>query len=68
MAGRVQSEGQSLLSPYGNAQLDLMVDMQGNITVTGGDLFSTLADEQSHLTFSQLGVRDTSDGLVGNVG
>ncbi len=45
-----------------------MVDMQGNITVTGGDLFSTLADEQSHLTFSQLGVRDTSDGLVGNVG
>lgn len=68
VASRVQSEGQSLLSPYGNAQLDLMVDMQGNFTGTGGDLFSTLADEQSHLTFSQLGVRDTSDGLVGNVG
>ncbi|WP_371240684.1 YchO/YchP family invasin [Pantoea sp. KPR_PJ] len=68
VASRVQSEGQSLLSPWGNAQLDLMVDMQGNFTGTGGDLFSTLADEQSHLTFSQLGIRDTSDGLVGNVG
>lgn len=68
VASRVQSEGQSLLSPYGNAQLDLMVDMQGNFTGTGGDLFSALADEQRYLTFSQVGVRDTLDGLVGNAG
>ena len=53
VANRVESEGQSLLSPYGNAQLDLMVDMQGSFTGTGGDLFTALADERSHLTFSQ---------------
>ncbi|MCZ4058601.1 YchO/YchP family invasin [Pantoea sp. LMR881] len=68
VADRVESEGQSLLSPYGTAQLDLMVDMDGNFTGSGGDLFSALADEQRYLTFSQVGLRDTSDGLVGNVG
>ena len=68
VANRVESEGQSLLSPYGTAQLDLMVDMNGNFTGTGGDLFSALADENSMLTFSQLGVHDTGDGLVGNAG
>jgi len=68
VANRVESEGKSLLSPYGNAQLDLMVDMQGSFTGTGGDLFTALADERSHLTFSQVGLRDTSDGLVGNLG
>lgn len=68
VADRVESEGQSLLSPYGTAQLDLMVDMNGNFTGTGGDLFSALADENSMLTFSQLGVHDTDDGVVGNAG
>ena len=68
VAGRVESEGESLLAPYGSAQLDLMVDMQGSFTGTGGDLFSALADEQSHLTFSQLGLHDTQDGLVANAG
>ena len=68
VADRVESEGQSLLSPYGTAQLDLMVDMNGNFTGTGGDLFSALADENSLLTFSQLGIHDTGDGLVGNAG
>ncbi|MEL7695334.1 MULTISPECIES: YchO/YchP family invasin [Pantoea] len=68
VANRVESEGQSLLSPYGTAQLDLMVDMNGNFTGTGGDLFSALADENSMLTFSQLGLHDTGDGMVGNAG
>ncbi|OXM26199.1 invasin [Pantoea sp. AV62] len=68
VANRVESEGQSLLSPYGTAQLDLMVDMNGNFTGTGGDLFSALADENSMLTFSQLGLHDTGDGVVGNAG
>lgn len=68
VADRVESEGQSLLSPYGTAQLDLKVDMNGNFTGTGGDLFSALADENSRLTFSQLGLHDTGDGLVGNAG
>jgi len=68
VAERVESEGQSLLSPYGTAQLDLKVDMDGNFTGTGGDLFSALADENSLLTFSQLGLHETDDGLVGNAG
>lgn len=68
VANRVESEGQSLLSPYGTAQLDLMVDMNGNFAGTGGDLFSALADENSILTFSQLGLHDTGDGVVGNAG
>lgn len=68
VADRVENEGQSLLSPYGNATLDLMVDMDGNFTGTGGDLFSALADENSYLTFSQVGLHDTSDGLIGNAG
>ncbi|MCQ5470219.1 YchO/YchP family invasin [Pantoea brenneri] len=68
VANRVESEGQSLLSPYGTAQLDLMVDMNGNFTGTGGDLFSALADENSIFTFSQLGLHDTGDGVVGNAG
>ncbi|MBE5251460.1 YchO/YchP family invasin [Mixta mediterraneensis] len=68
VAERVENKGQSLLSPYGNASLDLMVDMDGNFTGTGGDLFSTLADERNSLTFSQVGLHDTSDGLVGNAG
>lgn len=68
VANRVESEGQSLLSPYGTAQLDLMVDMNGNFTGTGGDLFSALAVENSMLTFSQLGLHDTGDGVVGNAG
>jgi len=68
VAERVENEGQSLLSPYGTAQLDLKVDMEGNFTGTGGDLFSALADEESLLTFSQLGLHDTSNGLVGSAG
>lgn len=68
VAERVENEGQSLLSPYGTAQLDLNVDMEGNFTGTGGDLFSALADEESLLTFSQLGLHDTSNGLVGSAG
>lgn len=68
LAERVESEGQSLLSPYGNAQLDLLVDSHGNFSGTGGDLFSALADRDSHLTFSQLGLHDTGEGLVGNAG
>lgn len=68
VADRVEGEGQSLLSPYGNAQLDLKVDMNGNFNGTGGDLFSALADENSLLTFSQLGLHDTDEGLIGNAG
>ncbi len=66
VATRVETEGQSLLSPYGNAEFDLKVDMDGNFDGTGGNLFSPLADENRYLTFSQLGLHDTVEGVVGN--
>ncbi|MCU7365074.1 YchO/YchP family invasin [Pantoea stewartii] len=68
VATRVETEGQSLLSPYGNAEFDLKVDMDGNFDGTGGNLFSPLADENRYLTFSQLGLHDTVEGVVGNAG
>lgn len=68
VATRVESEGQSLLSPYGNAEFNLNVDMAGNFDGTSGNLFSPLADENRYLTFSQLGLHDSVEGVVGNAG
>lgn len=68
VAERVQSEGQSMLSPYGTAQIDLNVDMDGNFTGSGAELLTPWADRQRYLTFSQLGFHQTDDGLVANAG
>lgn len=68
VASRVESEGQSLLSPYGNAQIDLNVDMDGNFTGSGASLLTPWADRYQYLTFTQLGFHQTSDGMVGNAG
>ncbi|MEJ1267977.1 inverse autotransporter beta domain-containing protein [Pantoea ananatis] len=42
--------------------------MAGNFDGTGGNLFSPLADENRYLTFSQLGLHDSVEGVVGNAG
>ncbi|WP_352410129.1 YchO/YchP family invasin [Mixta sp. BE291] len=65
---RLVDEGQSLLSPYGMAQLSLQVDMEGNFIGSGGQLLTPWQDNYQYLTFSQLGVTQTDEGLVGNVG
>ncbi|MGD8204498.1 YchO/YchP family invasin [Pantoea sp. FN0305] len=68
VTGRLVDEGQSLLSPYGTAQLSLQVDMEGNFNGSGGQLLTPWQDNYHYLTFSQLGVTQTSDGLVGSAG
>lgn len=68
VADRLVNEGQSLLSPYGTAQLSLQVDMDGNFNGSGGQLLTPWQDNYQYLTFSQLGVTQTDDGLVGNAG
>jgi hypothetical protein len=68
LADRLVNEGQSLLSPYGTAQLALQVDMEGNFNGSGGQLLTPWQDNYQYLTFSQLGVTQTHDGLVGNAG
>lgn len=68
VADRLIDEGQSLLSPYGTAQLALQVDMDGNFVGSGGQLLTPWQDNYQYLTFSQLGVTQTDDGLVGNAG
>lgn len=68
IASRVQDSGQSLLSPYGQAQIELMVDRQGSFTGSGVSLFTPQAETPRVLTYSQLGIQDTSEGAVGNVG
>ena len=68
VAERVASEGQSMLSPYGTAQIDLNVDMDGNFTGSGAELLTPWADRPRYLTFSQLGFHQTDDGLVANAG
>ncbi|GLR09519.1 YchO/YchP family invasin [Mixta theicola] len=65
---RLVNEGQSLLSPYGTAQLSLQVDMEGNFIGSGGQLLTPWQDNYQYLTFSQLGVTQTDEGLVGNAG
>lgn len=65
---RLVDEGQSLLSPYGMAQLSLQVDMEGNFIGSGGQLLTPWQDNYQYLTFSQLGVTQTDEGLVGNAG
>lgn len=68
VAQRVSSEGESLLSPYGNAQIDFAVDMNGNFAGSGAELLTPWADRNRYLTFSQVGFHQTDDGLVGNAG
>lgn len=65
---RLVDEGQSLLSPYGTAQLSLQVDMEGNFIGSGGQLLTPWQDNYQYLNFSQLGVTQTDDGLMGNAG
>ena len=68
VGSRVVDEGQSLLSPYGNAQIDFNVNMEGNFSGSGASLLTPWADHYQYLTFSQVGFRQTDSGLIGNFG
>ncbi|KAB8307444.1 YchO/YchP family invasin [Erwinia endophytica] len=67
-ARRVESEGKDLLSPYGYANLSLMVDNHGNFDGTSAQLLTPWQDNGRYLTFSQIGILHSDYGLVGNAG
>ncbi|WP_414146937.1 YchO/YchP family invasin [Erwinia sp. BNK-24-b] len=67
-AKRVEDEGQSLLSPYGKANIALAVDSNGNFTGSSAQLITPWQDKYQYLTFSQLGVQQSDDGIVGSAG
>ncbi len=68
LATRVTSEAESLLSPYGNADVALKVDQEGEFTGSSGSLFTPWQDTDHFLTWSQVGVSQLNQGLVGNLG
>ncbi|WP_409520040.1 inverse autotransporter beta domain-containing protein, partial [Pantoea sp.] len=65
---RVEDEGQALLSPYGTAQLDLNVDINGNFNGSGGELLTPWSDNYRYLTFSEVGLHQSDEGLLGSAG
>lgn len=68
VAERVADRGQSLLSPYGTANLSLQVDMEGSLNGSSAQLLTPWQDKYQYLTFTQLGVSQTDDHTVGNAG
>lgn len=68
VASRVENEGKSILSPYGNAELSLQVDMQGNLSGSKAQLFTRWAEKYNYLTFTQVGLTQQDDRLLANIG
>ncbi|HBX2117971.1 YchO/YchP family invasin [Klebsiella aerogenes] len=56
------------LSPWGNANIDLLVDKEGNFTGSKGSWFVPLQDNERYLTWNQYSVTRRENDLVGNVG
>lgn len=59
---------ESWLSPWGNTDFQLLVDEKGKLTGSHGSWFVPLADNSRYLTWSQLGLTQRDEGLVGNLG
>ncbi len=68
VSSSITSEAESLLSPWGNATVDLLVDEEGNFNGSSGSLFTPWQDNNRYLTWSQVGVSQQNQGLVGNAG
>ncbi|BDH45621.1 YchO family inverse autotransporter domain-containing protein [Salmonella enterica subsp. enterica serovar Choleraesuis] len=66
--GRVTSEAEDLLSPLGNAALDLKVNNEGHFIGSSGSLLTPWHDTQRLLTYSELGFAVSDSGTVGNLG
>ncbi|WP_227317197.1 YchO/YchP family invasin [Cedecea davisae] len=68
LADKVTDEAQSLLSPWGKASFNLLVDEHGSWAGSRGALFTPWQDNNRYLTWSQLGFSQQKSGTVGNVG
>lgn len=65
---KVTDEAETLLSPWGKANVNLLVDDHGNWNGSGGSLFTPWVDNTQYLTWSQLGFTRKEDGITGNIG
>lgn len=68
LASHITSGAKSLLSPLGKADVALQMDQEGNFNGSRGSLFTPLLDNEKVLTWSQVGVSQRTQGLVGNIG
>lgn len=66
--GQMNQQLESWLSPWGNTNIQLLVDGQGKMTGSHGSWFVPLQDNTHYLTWSQFGLTQQDDGLVGNLG
>ncbi|MEW7315241.1 YchO/YchP family invasin [Buttiauxella gaviniae] len=68
LADKVTSQAESLLSPWGKASVNLLVDEHGNWNGSGASLFTPWEDNNRYLTWSQVGFTQQDSGAVGNLG
>ncbi|MBJ3815523.1 YchO/YchP family invasin [Shimwellia pseudoproteus] len=65
---QVLSQTSDLLSPWGNATLNLAVNDDGKFTGSNAAFFAPLVDDNRYLTWSQLGISQQDRGSVANWG
>lgn len=65
---QVNQQIESWLQPWGNASVDLLVDQEGNFTGSHGSWFIPWQDNNRFLSYSQMGLTQQENGLVGNAG
>ncbi|RPH27747.1 YchO/YchP family invasin [Buttiauxella warmboldiae] len=68
LADKVTSEAESLLSPWGNARINLLVDEHGDWSGSSASLFTPWQDNHRYLTWSQVGFTRQDAGTIGNLG
>ncbi|MCP2004288.1 UNVERIFIED_ORG: hypothetical protein J2Y78_002828 [Buttiauxella agrestis ATCC 33320] len=68
LTDKVTSEAESLLSPWGKASVNLLVDEHGNWNGSSASLFTPWQDNNRYLTWSQVGFTQHDDGSIGNIG
>lgn len=68
LGNEVSHQLENWLSPWGNANVDLLVDKEGNFTGSKGSWFVPLQDNGDYLTWNQYSVTQRDNGLVGNIG
>jgi len=68
VSGEVNEQVESLLSPWGNASVNVQVNDEGRFTGSSGSWFIPWQDNNRYLSWSQLGLTQQEDGLVSNAG
>lgn len=68
LGNEVSHQLENWLSPWGNANVDLLVDKAGNFTGSKGSWFVPLQDNGDYLTWNQYSLTQRDNGLVGNIG